>query len=278
MRIKHLINVLIATLCISFPAPLRSAEKLLLAASDWAPYSSPSIANQGFNSEIVFAAALRSGYDPVLHFMPWARCMVEVAYAKKDLLMNAYYSKKREETFLFSIPYYQIELYLMTLKNSGISYDGTSQSLHPYRIGILRGSMSSPGIDNDPKIKKDYAASETSNIKKLFKGRVDAVVVDRDYALYQLRNLDLGSRDTEVSFLEPPLAIHTVHLAVSRKHPRKKEILRKMNKAICTVITDATADGIMEKWGLKKLPEGIVARCRDLIKSGMAPVPPSLPQ
>jgi polar amino acid transport system substrate-binding protein len=232
----------------------------------------------GFNSEIVFAAVRRAGYDPVLHFMPWARCMVEVAYAKKDLLLNAYYSKKREETFLFSIPYTHIELYLMALKSSGLSYDGTAKSLHPYRIGILRGSMSTPGIDNDPAVKKDYASSEISNIKKLFKGRVDAVVVDRNYALYQLRNLDLGGRDTAVTFLEPPLASHTVHLAISRNHPRKQEILEKMNTAICTVITDATADAIMEKWGFKKMPDNIVARCKDLMQSGPSPVPPVLPQ
>lgn len=277
MKVRNLINVLVAALCISSPAPLRSAEKLRLAASDWAPYSSPSIADMGYHSEIVFAAARRAGYDPVLYFMPWARCMAEVSYAKKDLLLNAYYSKKREKTFLFSTPYAQVELYLMALKNADFPYDGTSKSLHPYRIGILRGSISLAEIDNDPGVRKDYASSEIANIKKLFKGRVDAVVVDKNYALYQLRNLDLGGSNTDVTFLDPPLAIHTVHLAVSRSHPRQEEILGKMNRAICLVITDTTADGIMEKWGFKKVPDDMVTRCRRLMESGITPVSPVLP-
>ncbi|MBU2710640.1 hypothetical protein [Zooshikella harenae] len=59
-----------------FVAPAWSgSEPLVIAATEWAPYSGTQLLNKGFSPELFTVAMSRKGYEVDVIILPWSRAL-----------------------------------------------------------------------------------------------------------------------------------------------------------------------------------------------------------
>ncbi len=64
------------------------SQSVIIAASDWAPYTSPDLQNDGFFTEIAVTAFRSVGYTPKIKFVPWKRGVEETKKGVYDTLLG----------------------------------------------------------------------------------------------------------------------------------------------------------------------------------------------
>lgn len=237
---------------LAFAIPAQASESnLSFATLNWEPYAAESLPNFGFASAIVAEASKRAGFNAEFYFIPWTRAMAEVKIGKYDALFNAYDSEQRRIDYGVSLPYYQTQLVLCTTTDTDIEYDGSTQSLHKYRFGVVRGYVNTKAIDNDTELIKDEAENDRMNLNKLVNGRVDVIAIDKYQALYLIKN-DPAIQDApkKIRFLSPVLEMKPIHVMFSKKTPDWAEKLHRFNHALDTVIKDGTINDIMLEYGI----------------------------
>jgi len=194
------------------------AEEIRLTSCDWQPYAGKELSNFGFTSEILKSAFERVGYKVQFKIYPWNRAIEQTKKGKMDGIYSAYYSEERAKTFALSDPYIDSKVHFCKLKkNKKIVYSGNLRDLSSYTVGVVRGYVNSPEFDKADYIKKDEASSDLTNLRKLLKGRIDLIIIDKFVALYHLKNSPFIEGNSEdVVFLNPPLKTLPVHLMFSR--------------------------------------------------------------
>lgn len=242
--LTHLISVLI---CLS--SQITKAEEISLTSTNWEPYNGELLPNFGFASEIISEAFRRGGCKVRFTFLPWKRAYEETREGKFDGLFAAYYSDERAEIFAPSDPYISGPLVFCSGKKTEIKYK-SFRDLSPYRIGVVRGYVSTPEFDRADYLKKEEANSDLINLKKLIRGRVDLIVIDKYIALYYLKNIpsvegDIGS----VRFLTPPIGEKPLHIMFSKAVPDYEIKVRKFNRGLSEIKGDGTVDNILIKHG-----------------------------
>ena len=225
-----------------------AADKAVsLATLEWEPYVGEKLRNYGFTSEIVAEAFKRAGYTVEVHFMPWARVLQEVMKGKYDAAYPAYYSKERAKTYILSNSFAEGPLVFCKKKGADISYK-TLQDLRPYRIGVVRGYVNTPEFDAADYLRKDIANSDELNLRKLLRGRVDLVVIDKFTAQHILSTVIPEGVDA-IEFLEPHLQEKPLYLAVSRKVKGHQQIVKDFNHGLKQITEDGMIRNIMKKYG-----------------------------
>lgn len=248
--VMKLLAVLLCLLTLATSA-VASDSRITFATLNWAPYAAESLPSHGFTSAILTEACKRAGYTAEFHFMPWTRAMEEVRIGEYDALYNAYCSAERAKTYAMSVPYYQTKLMLATTIDKDITYDGTTESLHPYRIGVVRGYVNTEAIDSDTQLKKDEAENDLMNLKKLLNGRVDIIAIDEFQALYLLKhNPTIQKSNQQLRFLKPVLEKKPIHVMFSRNTPNWEEKLRRFNQGLEQIIDDGTLNRLMIQYGI----------------------------
>ena len=226
-------------------------KTLSLATLEWKPYVGKKLMNYGFTSEIVTKAFKRVDYSVTVDFMPWARVLHEVLKGKYDAAFPAYYSDKRAKTYALSNSFAEGPLVFCKKKDVNISYKSL-QDLKPYRIGVVRGYVNTPEFDAADYLKKDLANSDEINLRKLVKGRIDLVVIDKFTAHHILRTTIPESVDT-IEFVKPWLQAKPLYLAVSRKIKGHQQIVKDFNHGLKQIAEDGTIRKIMKKHGFDQM-------------------------
>jgi len=218
-----------------------------LATLHWEPYVGRDLKNYGFTSEIVTEAFRRVGYEVTVTFMPWARVIQEVKRKKYDAAYPAYYSDERARVFALSRPFAQGPLVFYKRKAAKISFK-TLQDLKPYRIGVVRGYVNSPAFDAADYLKKEFTNSDESNLRKLLKGRIDLVVIDK-YTAEHLIKRAIPEGLNQLESLEPYLQVKQLYLAVSRRVSGYQQMLEAFNYGLRQITEDGSIKKIMKKHG-----------------------------
>ncbi len=236
--------------CLQFSA---KAEEICMTSCEWAPYASENLPNYGFTSEIINAAFKHVGYKVTFEFYPWKRAMMMVKQGKCDGVYSAYYTSERSREYALSDPYIESRVYLCTLKNNPIKYK-SFKDLIPYKIGVVMGYSNTEEFDNADFLTKDEAPNELLNLKKILRGRVDLIVIDRYVAIDNLKNSAfLEGSISDIQFLEPPLKMVPVHIMFSKAIPGYEKKVRDFNKGLQAVKHDGTIDDILKKYGFNEV-------------------------
>ncbi len=245
---NSLSSIMIFLLIVSSALPVRGEEHLSLATLNWAPYVGEDLPNNGFTSEIVTRVFERAGYQVDIAFMPWARVLRRVATGEADAMYPAYQSKERIHVYAFSDPFARSYLVFYKRIEDDINYT-TLQDLVGYRIGVVRGYVNSPAFDRAGYLLKEVADSDESNLRKLLKGRIDLVVIDRHTARHIIETRIPHVADRLIS-LEPPLQVKPLYLAVSKKIPGYRTIVSNFNRALSETTSEGLIEAIKNKSGI----------------------------
>lgn len=224
---------------------------LTFATNYWAPYAAEELPGYGLSSAIISEACKRTGLKIEFEFVPWVRAMEMTKSGKYDAFFNAYHSEYRARTYAASEPYFQTQLVLCTLKESDIQYDGSTKSLYPYKLGVVRGYVNTAAIDNDESIKKDAADNDVLNLKKLLRGRVDLIAIDKYQALHLIKNNPTIEADMhDIKFLSPDLGKKSLYVMFSKNKPDWEIHLKRFNRGLREIKHDGTLNELMILYGV----------------------------
>ncbi|MCF8118862.1 MAG: transporter substrate-binding domain-containing protein [Deltaproteobacteria bacterium] len=244
---KPWISILIPLSLLLSGPPALAQKTVSLATTPWEPYVGQDLQNLGFASEIITEAFKRMGYRVEFAFMPPRRVMKEVAAGTYHAGYPAYYSEERAERFYYSDPFAQSEVGFFKRKDRDIGYE-TLGDLKPYKIGVCLGFAYPPEFNGAGYLKKEVAANEVLNLKKLMGKRIDLFISDRAAAQAVLNGALPEGKDV-LKFMDPPLEVRNLHL-IFGKHQGNEFLVKDFNAGLRKIMEDGTVDRILSQHGV----------------------------
>ncbi|OHD12754.1 MAG: hypothetical protein A2Y34_14335 [Spirochaetes bacterium GWC1_27_15] len=249
------INLILAFIVISFF--VFSQNKIVyLVTLDWPPYisstakdSSPQLANYGYVAEIAYEAFKKAGYELKIDFKPWERAVKEATDGDYDGLFPEYYGEERKKDFVFSDPFPGGPLGFYKRKDFKIKFSSL-KDLKDYKIGVVRGYINTVEFDNATYLQKEDVVDDETNIKKLYFGRINLIVIDKFVGEYLIKTKFPNYYD-ELEFLEPPLEVKDLYIVFSKKSKDYQQKLKDFNKGLAEIKKSGLIDKILKKQGFK---------------------------
>ena len=232
------------------------SKKIRLATLDWEPYVGKKLQNNGFTSEIIQKSFEKMGYTVELIFYPWARGMVMTERGKVHGIYPAYYSEERSKKFIISDAYASGGLGFYKRRGSSISFiadpakepEKVLQSLKKYRFGIVRGYTYTKEFDAADYLKKDIVTDDATNLKKLFKGRIDLAFIDIYVARYIMHRKYPHYMD-ELEFMYPAMEQKKLYICFSRAIKDMDKIANDFNEGLNKLKISGEMAQIMDSHG-----------------------------
>lgn len=235
-----------AATCLGFSHA--DAAEVRLLSTDYPPYFASSLPNGGPLTEIVVEAYKRVGYGVSMEFVPWIRAMEHGKAGKVDGLHGAWHSREREQWFLFSKPLPGNELVLLKRKGEGPEAFESFGELKPYTIGVVKGYRNPVALEIAD-VHTDEASSDATNIKKVARGRVDLILIERAVAQYLLAE-GLSVYRESLVVVEPPVEVLPLYLMISRKTDGSTRKLNDFNRGLELLHAEGGIERILMSHGM----------------------------
>ncbi|CAH0539825.1 substrate-binding periplasmic protein [Vibrio marisflavi] len=243
---RPLISLFILTVA-SFPS---MSETIKIVTADWAPYYGSELKDDGVITVVTKAAFSKVGINATFRFVPWKRAMQEVEEGKSDVLMGAYYSKDRASRFAYSQPIYEIKVSIIALRSLGITSFENLEDLKKYKFGVGRGWVNSEAFDKATFLNKEEASNQILNVRKLFKRRVDMIVMAQGVFRTEYAKLSQSYINGEdYVFLTPALDEKFIYNLSGYKNPKSNEIIYKFNQGLEKLKESGEYEKILSKYG-----------------------------
>jgi len=247
---KRLVIIFVIILLSGVNGAIAAEKTFTLTTEPFAPFIGKQFKNDGWTMDVVRAALEPQGYKVILSLRPWARAMSESKEGEHDGLYLAYYTKEREQWYVYSDPIGEVRTGFYKMKANDISYE-TLQDLKGYNIGLTRDVAISPAFDKADFLKKHFKVRDLQSLKMLPLGRIDLYAVS-ELVARNLINTKISPEDRDkYEFMEPPLAVHKLHMAVSKKTPNYMQKLKDFNRGLKRIISDNTYEKILKNHGFK---------------------------
>lgn len=232
------------------PAGLAAGKTFTITTENYPPYVDDRLSHQGWAMALARAILEPQGYEVILNLRPWARAMYESRTGQHDALYLAFRNKEREAWYVFSEPIAQMKTGLFKLKERPIGY-ATLQDLRPYLIGLTRGAAVSSEFDQAEYLRKEASDNDVQGLKKLLRGRIDLFAGNQTVLQFLIdTEIDPLSRE-RLEFIQPPLAIQGLHMAVSRQTADYQRKLDDFNRGLRRVMSDGTYQKILRDYGIR---------------------------
>lgn len=247
-------------------------QEVSLATTHWPPYVGNDLKAKGYAAEIVTEAFERAGYEVVLNYYPWPDALESARSGKVAGLFPLYRESGREADFLFSDPLAKSPLGLFKrsslpgktplsaskAEEEEIAYpvdprvdrEAALKGLSDYAFGVVRGYANPPVIETES-FEVVRAVNDRENMENLMEGRIDLAVMDRRVGRYLIGQHHLWKKD-QVTFMEPPLAVRSLFLAISKKAPDPEKMVSAFNRALTSMAEDGVLKRIRESHQIER--------------------------
>jgi ABC-type amino acid transport substrate-binding protein len=256
---KHLALALalLAMAGVAAAADAPQKKVVMLATTEWAPYIGQELPERGYVHILATRAFARSGYEAQIRFYPWARALALAREGKVAGLMPEYYDASRTDEFAYSDGFPGGPVGFFARRDRKLKLPPTLATkpaaalatLKHLRFGVVRGYLNAPAFDNAPGLAREEARDDLTNLRKLYHGRVDAIVIDRHVAEYLLRTA-VPEFAAELEYLEPPLAQHLLYVAFSRTSADPETVRQAFNRGLEQLETSGELAAIRRRAGL----------------------------
>lgn len=236
---------LVVAACLLAARPLVAEDTLRMAISDWPPYVETTAPNGGVAIELVRTALDRIDYDIELVDEPWSRTLEGATIGVYDALAAAWYSDKRGATFLFSKPYMVNQIKFVKRKGSPFQFR-TMDDLKGQVIGIVKDYAYDDQFDNARGLTRFVNNHVLENLLLMLQGQVDVTLDDEIVLRYEIAQYMANSAN-QFEILPKPFATRGLCFAMSRQHPKAKEIIKAFDSEIAEMQSDGTYDRILAK-------------------------------
>ncbi len=234
----------LAVLCVGSA----SAAQVTLVTVGYPPYYGPGLPNNGPIAEIVTEAYARAGYQVTVEFMPWVRAMQRAQTGKADGLLGGWYSKEREQWFVFSAPLPGNELVIYKRIGDRPQRFTSYEALTPYRIGTVKGYRN-PDDFEAADLRREAAPSDRVNLVKLANNRVDLILIDKATAKFIL-DKELAEYRDRLEPIEPPLERPPLHVLISKQAVDFEKKIEAFDEGLKILEREGAVEAILKRHNL----------------------------
>lgn len=227
------------------------AENMIIPMDPWPPWKSVDpqsweVDPQGIDNRLIdallaaynqaFGTEIRANYRGY----PWKRCLDMMEKGEADLISGVLKSPEREEYLMFLDPPYKTRsakvFYVRKGEGQRIRH---YEDLYELKIGVQAGVRYFEPFDDDPKIHKEEAGNDLSNLRKLQYGRIDAIISTETQADYLIATQGLKGKFDKAHYrydYDLP-----VYFALSRQSS-----YAEYNTRFSNIIAELTEKGVFE--------------------------------
>lgn len=216
-----------------------------LVTTEYPPYHATSLENGGFQEEIIRAAFMRVGYKVTIDYKPWARAYKEAQHGLYDGIFGLFLRESRKEFFAYSDEIGKNELVFFKHKTRHIPFKSYTD-LKGLDIGIVRGYANPPGFEEATFLRTFLATSDVFNIKKLYRKRLDLVLIEKKVALHILHSMPEEYLQS-LEPMEPVLRADIQYIGFSKLAEGYLDKMNDFNKGLREIHENGGVDRIMKK-------------------------------
>lgn len=237
-------------LVVSYMIQANERPLVQLVTTVYPPYHDPSLNNSGFQDEIVKEAFQRAGYQAEINYMVWARVMREGRRGVVDGIVGLWKRSERLKDFAYSMPIGRNEVVFFKLIGKRINFQNY-QDLKPYVIGVVRGYVNPPEIDNADYLSKEIVDNNIQAFKMLLDKRIDIAILDKNVGNY-LINLHFPEKANQLEWVSPVSNIEIQYVGFSKRAENYQKKLRDFNRGLEEIKQDGTYQRILMKHGINE--------------------------
>lgn len=240
----------------SFDACQRSSretadrKRIILATSPYAPYiifNRKTNAVEGIDIDILREIFSRKGLELVTYITPWDTALRMIKEGACDLIPNISRDSEREKTMHFSASYRNEESFGFYVRSgSGINLSRL-EDLRNKKVGIIHGYTYFPAFDRDPAIRREASLNEETLFKRLLKGQVDAVIMDRYSGDYHLNSRMKGKGVERSGYVETVRRENVSNMAFTKTRDLST-VAALFDAGFLELQRDGTLDRIVKKY------------------------------
>jgi two-component system sensor histidine kinase EvgS len=196
--------------------------------------------HQGLSQDILKYITKKTGLQFDIVPGTWRSSLKKVKESKLDLLPAVYKTPERENTLVFSKPYYHPSPYYFTETNSTLT---PNTDISQYKIALVKGNAASEAvIKNYPTIQVTYAETIAQAIHLLTNKEVDLIAGALSVVNYEIAQKNI----TNIRKLKPAIdaSIKGLHIAV---RPEYQPIIPIINLVLDSM-SEFTKEQLHRKW------------------------------
>lgn len=227
-------------------ATTHDGKALIAGGAYWAPWQIyEGATTTGIGVEIMQEISKRIKQDIVFKQLSQNRMLTyfEANQIDLELVSNPIWRAEYKDVSLYSISY--IQTMDVVMMKTGSDLKPTSiQDFRGKRMGGIMG-YAYPEFEQEFKngtIIREDAPNESNSVEKLLADRIDAIIIEKNTALYWMKQLQVDPAALEAVY---EVAKYDIYL---RLHRNKKSWLPALNDALTTMIGDGTIQKIVDKY------------------------------
>lgn len=229
------------------PADLK---KIVLATSPYAPYiifNRKTNHVEGIDIDILREIFSRNGLELVSYITPWDTALRMIKEGACDMIPNISRDAEREKTMNFSASYRNEESFGFYVRSGAGLHLSRLEDLRGKRVGIIQGYTYFPAFDRDAAIRKEPSLNEETLFKRLLKGQVDAVIMDRYSGDYHLNSRLKGQGLERSGYVETVRRENVSNMAFTKARDLSA-VIALFNGSFQELQKDGTVDRIVKKY------------------------------
>ena len=207
------------------------SEEVVLTAINYPPFYGETLDGDGPFTEVIVDSFKAVGYSVRIVYQPWKRAMATAREGTQAHgMVGVWHTQEREKAFLFSDPILPNKMAFFKRRDTNIVFTSYSNlAARGYKLGLVRGYAAPKGL-LESNIPIEFVTQDIQNIQKLAAGRIDLVVLDKNYANYVLQ--DHPKMAAAIEGMTPILETIQQHLVISRNIENAQTIMFDFNRGL----------------------------------------------
>ncbi|SFP64572.1 polar amino acid transport system substrate-binding protein [Ectopseudomonas composti] len=215
-------------LCVS----VRAEVLHLATGDDYAPFTGKALPGQGMLTQVVRASLAEQGTAITLDWLPWNRGYLKAKRGDYDATFPYVRSAEREAEFLYSAPIYVAEQFVFSRADDHVELDDLPTMIGRrlcYPLGWQPPAAIQQLLDQGV-LRRHSPLGLQECARLLLLKRDDLFIADRNLGDSALRTA--GADPEQFHRSRTPFQSNTLHVIVSRQHPRAAELIERFNRGL----------------------------------------------
>lgn len=217
---------------------LMGQHSLNLASDVWPPFTNKD-GQKTIALDLVEAAFFRMNEPMEVHITSFTQVLEGLENGQYEGCGAMWKTPERESNMLFSDPYIQNRLVLVSLKTAD---PDTAMTIR--KVGAVSSYAYDVPLLQSKKVEVLYNDSDQENLNFLLAGKIDLMLADELLIHYLLQAQK--EKVDELLDISSPIAVKSLHLAISKHVPAAESLIARFNTEIENMITDGVYHDVLE--------------------------------